>query len=41
VADDQAERGLTLLEQALQNAPERQAAQTILALAEGLAKRHK
>ena len=39
VADTQAERGLTLLEQALQNAPDRQAAQTILALAEGLAKR--
>ena len=39
VADTQAERGLALLEQALQGAPDRQAAQTILVLAEGLAKR--
>ncbi len=41
VADAQAERGLALLAEALRDAPDQQAAHTILALAEGLAKRQK
>lgn len=41
VADAQAERGLALLAEALQDVPDQQAAHTILALAEGLAKRQK
>lgn len=41
VADTQAERGLALLREALQDAPDQGAVQTILTLAEGLAKRQK
>ena len=39
VADAQAERGLRVLRLALSAAPDQEAAQTILGLAEGLAKR--